>query len=187
VADGLGGSGRNSASESVRLAWPSEASGIAELQRRAWRSQPRAISDALLGSIDAVNMAKAWQAAIERPPQARCRVLVAVENGRVVGFATTLPGQDADLDDAEDGQLDELEIDPQARHRGHGSRLLNASVDTLRADGFRRAFCWISAADDARRAFLVDAGWATDGSWREIGSDEGSVRLKQVRLHTDLG
>jgi GNAT superfamily N-acetyltransferase len=187
VADALGSSGRNSASESVRLAWPSEASGIAELQRRAWSSQPPEIAEALLGSIDAISMAEAWQAAIERPPQARCRVLVAVENGRLVGFATTVPGQDADLDDADDGQLEELEIDPQAQRRGHGSRLLNASIDTLRADGFRRAVCWISAADDARRTFLVDAGWATDGSWREIGSDEGGVRLKQVRLHTDLG
>jgi L-amino acid N-acyltransferase YncA len=187
VADDLGGSGRHSASESVRLAWPTEASGIAELQRRAWRSQPPEIAEALLGSIDVVSMAEAWHAAIERPPQARCRVLVAVENGQVVGFATTVPGQDADLDSAEDGQLDELEIDPQAQHRGHGSRLLNASIDTLRADGFRRAFCWISAADEVRRTFLVDAGWATDGSWREIGSDEGSVRLKQLRLHTELG
>jgi L-amino acid N-acyltransferase YncA len=187
VADGSGSSGRHAASESVRLAWPSEASGIAEVQRRAWRCQPAEIAEALLGSIDAVSMTEAWQAAIQRPPQARCRVLVAVENGRVVGFATTVPGQDGDLDGSEDGQLDELEIDPQAQHRGHGSRILNASMETLRADGFRRAFCWISAADDARRAFLVEAGWATDGSWREIGSDEGSVRLKQVRLHTDLG
>lgn len=186
MADALGSSGRHTASESVRLAWPSEASGIAEVQRRAWRSQPPEIAEALLGSIDAPGMAAAWHAAIQRPPQARCRVLVAVENGRVVGFATTVPGQDDDLDDSEDGQLDELEIDPQAQHRGHGSRLLNASVETLRADGFRRAVCWISAVDDARRTFLVQAGWATDGSWREIGSDEGSVRLKQVRLHTDL-
>jgi GNAT superfamily N-acetyltransferase len=179
--------GSNTASESVRLAWPSEAREIADLQRRAWSTQPPGLAEALLDAIDALSMTEAWHAAIVRPPQARCRVLVAVENRRVVGFATTVPGQDADLDDAEDGQLDELEVDPQARHRGHGSRLLNASIDTLRADGFRRAFCWISTTDDVRRMFLLDAGWATDGSWREIGSDEGSVRLKQVRLHTDLG
>jgi ribosomal protein S18 acetylase RimI-like enzyme len=171
----------------VRLAWPNEARGIAELQRRAWMTQPPEIAEALLVAIDAVGMADAWHAAIVRPPEARCRVLVAVEDQAVVGFATTVPGQDADLDAAEDGQLEELEVDPQAQHRGHGSRLLNASIDTLRADGFRRAFCWISAADDTRRAFLLDAGWATDGSWREIGNDERAVRLKQVRLHTDLG
>jgi len=131
-------------------------------------------------------MAESWHAAIVRPPQARFRVLVAVENRRVVGFATTLPAQDPDLDEAIDGQLDELEVDPSAHGRGHGSRLLNASIDRLRADGFQRAVCWISAVDDARRGFLLKAGWAPDGSWREIGTEEASVRLKQVRLHTEL-
>ena len=187
VTDVSGGPSGPSATESVRLAWPSEARGIADVQRRAWAAQTVDVADALLGSIDADTMAGSWQAAIERPPQARCRVLVAIEQGRVVGFATTVPGSDPDLDPSADGQIDELEVDPSAQHRGHGSRLLNASVDTLRADGFRRAVCWISATDDVRRGFLIGAGWAADGSWREIGSDEASVRLKQVRLHTDLG
>jgi ribosomal protein S18 acetylase RimI-like enzyme len=179
------GSGR-SAPDSARLAWPAEAAAIADLQRRAWATQPHEIAEALLSSIDRAGMVESWHSAIVRPPQARCRVLVALENERVVGFATTVPGQDPDLDEAADGQLGELEVDPSAQRRGHGSRLLNASMDTLRADGFSRAVCWISAVDDARRKFLVGAGWAADGSWREIGSDEGSVRMKQVRLHTDL-
>ncbi len=176
-----------SAAESVRLAWPDEAHAIVGIQRRAWATQPPEIAEALLGSIDFADMAESWHAAIVRPPQARYRVLVAVENDRIVGFATTVPGEDPDLDEATDGQLGELEVDPAAQRRGHGSRLLNASIDTLRADGFTRAVCWISASDDARRAFLLNAGWAADGSWREIGTEEASVRLKQVRLHTDLG
>jgi ribosomal protein S18 acetylase RimI-like enzyme len=175
-----------SSPDSVRLAWPTEAAAIAGLQRRAWATQPQEIAEALLSSIDRAGMVESWHAAIVRPPQARCRVLVGLENEHVVGFATTLPGQDPDLDEASDGQLGELEVDPSAQRRGHGSRLLNAAMDTLRADGFRRAVCWIAAVDDARRRFLLGAGWAADGSWREIGSEEGSVRLKQVRLHTDL-
>ncbi len=35
--------------------------------------------------------------------------------------------------------------------------------------------------------FLTASGWAADGASREIGSDDESLRLKQVRLHTDLG
>ncbi len=35
-------------------------------------------------------------------------------------------------------------------------------------------------------SFLTAAGWAADGASREIGLDDGSVRLKQVRLQTDL-
>jgi GNAT superfamily N-acetyltransferase len=176
-----------SSAESVRLAWPAEAVAIAEVQRRSWATQPPEIAEVLLGSIDTADMAESWHAAIVRPPQARFRVLVAVENERVVGFATTVPGQDPDLDESADGQIGELEVDPSAQRRGHGSRLLNASIDTLRADGFRRAVCWISALDDPRRKFLTEAGWSADGSWREIGSDEATIRFKQVRLHTDLG
>ena len=77
-------------------------------------------------------------------------------------------------------------VDPAAQHRGHGSRLLNACADTLRADGFGRACCWVNADDDALHRFLTAAGWAADGATREIGPEDESVRLKQVRLHTNL-
>ena len=42
--------------------------------------------------------------------------------------------------------------------------------------------------DDATRAFLTAAGWAPDGAHRTLDlTGDGSVTLKQVRLHTDLG
>ena len=40
--------------------------------------------------------------------------------------------------------------------------------------------------DDALRRFLTAAGWAADGATREIGPEDESVRLKQVRLHASL-
>ena len=60
-------------------------------------------------------------------------------------------------------------------------------VDTLRADRFTRATTWLTSTDDARREFLVGSGWAADGAHRELDlHGDGSVRVKQVRLHTDL-
>jgi hypothetical protein len=56
----------------------------------------------------------------------------------------------------------------------------------LRADGFSHARWWVATQDDALRRFLTAAGWAADGSSREIGADDVAVRLRQVRLHTDL-
>ena len=44
----------------------------------------------------------------------------------------------------------------------------------------------MATTDDALRAFLTASGWSADGSSREIGSDDVDVRLRQVRLHTDL-
>jgi ribosomal protein S18 acetylase RimI-like enzyme len=129
---------------------------------------------------------RSWRSAIERPPQAAFRVLVAIDGTRVVGFATTVPSQDDDADPSLDGAIEVFTVDPAAQHRGHGSRLLNACADTLRADGFGHASCWVNADDEALRRFLTAAGWATDGATREIGPEEESVRLKQVRLHTNL-
>ena len=173
--------------DSVRLAWPAEAAAIAELQRRVWAAELAApVAEVVLADVSVEEMAQAWERAISRPPQARFRVLVAVQDGRVVGYATTVPAQDPDADEAVDGEVQEFAVDPPARHRGHGSRLLHACADTLRADGFRTARWWVGTLDDPLRHFLTEAGWAPDGSTREIGSEDEAVRLKQVRLHTDL-
>jgi GNAT superfamily N-acetyltransferase len=170
----------------VRLALPAEASGIAAVQRRVWAEGAGQVGAWMLDTMTIEEMQQLWDRALTAPPAARYRVLVALTNDRIVGFATTGPSADPDADAAADGSLEELAIDPPARLRGHGSRLLNAAVDTLRADGFRYGRCWVATKDDDVRRFLTGAGWAADGATREIGTDDAAVRLKQVRLHTDL-
>lgn len=173
--------------DSVRLALPAEAAAIAALQRRSWSAAPGPQVTAVLDEVSLEEMTTAWHRAVTRPPLARCRVLVALSaaGGAPVGFAATVPSDDADAGPA-DGAVDEFAVEPAARHRGHGSRLLHACVDTLRADGFTRARWWLNADDDEVRGFLLAAGWAADGAWREIGSPDGRLRLKQVRMHTDI-
>ena len=172
---------------SVRLAWPDESSSIAELQRRSWAVQwPAELAEVMLASVSLADMIDAWRIAIERPPEAAFRVLIATDGERVVGFATTMPSQDDDADRARDGAIDAFVVDPVAQHQGHGSRLLNACADTLRADGFVGASCWVNADDETFRLFLIAAGWALDGATREIGPEDESVRLKELRLHTNL-
>lgn len=173
--------------DSVRLALPAESWEIAAVQRRVWAAAGDPASRALLTGLDLETAASAWHTAITRPPEARYRVLVAVSQGQVVGLATTLPSPDPDADAGADGAIDELAVDPAARQRGHGSRLVHACVDTLRADGFVRIRHWLRSDDDSRRRFLSEAGWAPDGAHREIGSDDDAVRVKQVRLHTAIG
>jgi ribosomal protein S18 acetylase RimI-like enzyme len=172
---------------SVRLARAAEASSLAELQRRSWATQwPADLAELMLSSVSLAEMVESWRTAIERPPEAKFRVLVATDGTRVVGFATTMPCQDDDADQGKEGAIEVFVVDPPAQHQGHGSRLLNACADTLRADGFVRASCWVNAADDKLRRFLTAAGWAADGATREIGSEDESVRLRQVRFHTSL-
>jgi GNAT superfamily N-acetyltransferase len=172
---------------SVRVAWADDAPAIAELQLRTWRAVYAGLvpTDALPTDVDAA--AAAWRASLARPSDARNRVLVALERNRVVGFAITSPAADPDCDPIADAELAEFTVDPAERGRGHGSRLLQAAVDTMRADHFTRAVSWVVASDDALRAFLTGAGWAPDTAHRELDLDgTGSTRVKQVRLHTRL-
>ncbi|HEU5035898.1 MAG TPA: GNAT family N-acetyltransferase [Nocardioides sp.] len=172
---------------SVRVAWADDARAIAELQLRTWRTTYADLlpAEALPEDVDAA--AAAWHAALSRPRDARNRVLVALERNRVVGFAITSPAADPDCDPVADAELAELTVDPDERGRGHGSRLLQAAVDTLVADRFSRAVLWAIATDDALRAFLTEAGWAPDQAHRELDLDgTGTTRVKQIRLHTAL-
>jgi GNAT superfamily N-acetyltransferase len=78
-------------------------------------------------------------------------------------------------------------VDPDALGSGHGSRLLTAVVDTMRADGFSHARVWLVVGDDALRGFLESAGWAADGAHRELDlTGDGNATLRQHRVHTDL-
>jgi len=175
---------------SVRVAWADDAPAIARVQLRAWPSLYGDLvpAEAIPSGPEAEEGATAaWAASLQKPGDARNRVLVALERNRVCGFAITGPAGDPDCDPVGDAELRELTIDPGERGHGHGSRLLQAAADTMVADRFTRAVTWAPATDDALRSFLTDAGWAADGAHRELQVDEsGDVRLKQVRLHTSL-
>ncbi len=175
------------ADRSVRVAWADDAPAIGQVQARAWqRSYADVLPPAALAEVDADGFAGIWRQAISRPPSARHRVLVALEGNTVVGFAATAPSEDPDAE-PDDGEVVAIHVDPDALGAGHGSRLVAAVVDTLRADQFARARTWLIVGDDAVRGFLETAGWAADGAHRELDlTGDGTARLRQIRLHTDL-
>jgi GNAT superfamily N-acetyltransferase len=173
---------------SVRVGWADDALGIAEVQVRAWRREHAGVlPEEVLASLDPQRFAAAWQTSMNAPQDARNRVLVALERNAVRGFAVTGPAADPDVDPISVGEVSELTVDPDHTRQGHGSRLLQACADTMRADRFSTALLWLNSADDVRRAFVTSAGWDADGAHRELDlHGDGSVRVKQVRLHTDL-
>lgn len=171
---------------SVRIAWADDAPAIAGLQARVWTME----YGEQLGEqahLDPEATAAAWHTSLTRSQDARNRVLVALERNRVVGFAVTIPAADPDCDPLEVGEVVEFIIDPDQRHLGHGSRLLQAAVDTLVADNFTRAVSWVRSTNDELRGFFIEAGWATDGAHRELDLDgTGATTLKQLRLHSSI-
>lgn len=173
--------------DTVRLALAAESAQLAAVQRRCWEADlPTELAGAAL-AVPVEDAERAWASAIDRPPLATFRVLAAIgERGAVCGFAAVGPSPDPDADPATDALIAEFAIDPGLRRRGHGSRLLNAVMDTLRADRFTRATWWVSSTADELRAFVTSSGWAPDGANRQVGVDE-RTHFKEIRLHTSLG
>lgn len=169
---------------SARLAWPDDAAAIVRVQLASWRENDL-VPLAELGAIDATELTERWVATISTPKDARMRVLVALERADLRGFALVHPSYDPDSDQVADGEVGEFVVAPAHRRAGHGSRLLQAAMDTLAADRFTRAVWWVNATDDVLRAFVTESGWQTDGAHRELGSATGAT-VKQVRLHTSL-
>jgi len=178
-------SGSPSADVSARLAWPDDAATIAALQHAHWRrTYGDTVDPAELAALDEAVMTERWAQIVAAPRDARMRVLVALERATMRGFALVHPCHDPDADQVADAEVGEFVVDESHRREGHGSRLLHACVDTVRADGFTRAVWWVSTGDDVLRAWLQDAGWAPDGAHREFAGATGP--LKQIRLHTSL-
>ncbi|GAA1887313.1 GNAT family N-acetyltransferase [Actinomadura bangladeshensis] len=173
----------------VRPARRADAAAVAGIQVRAWRHGYRDLLPA--GVLDEVTAPDAvetwrdrWAEAAAAPPTPRHRLLVAVASDLVVGFAAHGPAEDADLDAAATAELITLLVDPLHARAGHGSRLLAATVDLLREDGFTTLISWVFEGDEVTRTFLGSAGWAPDGTARTLDMGEP---VRQIRLHTDIG
>jgi len=179
---------RPAADASVRIAWAADAEAIAHLQVKAWRrTYADILPKELLAALDEQAFADQWRQSLATPADARNRCLLGLAAGTPVACAATEPSDDPDSDPIRDGAISAFHVDPDATGLGHGSRLLHACIDTLRADGFTRAVMWLFSTDDPMRRFLTESGWAPDGAHRELDlHGDGAVRVKQVRLHCSI-
>ncbi|WP_431904937.1 N-acetyltransferase family protein [Micromonospora carbonacea] len=177
----------------VRPARPEDAGEIARIQLATWRvAYRRILPRHVLDNLDEEYLARRWSAAVQEPPSGAHRVLVAVEQAEqsyLVGFAASGPPDAESLAPNEPAEalgsgvvaVTDLLVEPRWGRRGHGSRLLAASVDLWRSDGFGRAVAWAFDADAATRKFLTGAGWEPDGAARALDVDD--MLVNQLRLH----
>jgi GNAT superfamily N-acetyltransferase len=165
---------------SVRPARPEDAERVARVQLSTWRTAYADLLPAQALDVPEVQAAALWLGAVESPPTPTHRLLVAMERDDLVGFATSGPADDA----AGAVELLTLLVEPRWGRRGHASRLVAASVESWRADGFATAVTWAWERDPATRSFLTGSGWEPDGAAR--GLDTGPRVERQLRFHTDL-
>ena len=172
---------------SVRAAVPSDAADVARVQEAAWRAS-ETLPGVVLEGWDPAAATASWSAAISAPPTPAHGVVVAVDDGRVVGFAAFGPAELApDERPHEAGPSTELAlllVEPRWGRRGHGSRLLAAVADLARATGAARLRSWVAEPDTVTAGFLESAGWDRDGWVRTL--DAGGTPLREAGWHTLL-
>ena len=169
---------------SVRPARPEDAERVARVQLSTWRTAYADLLPAEALDVPEVQAAALWLGAVESPPSREHRLMVALEKAELVGFAASGPAADEGLDPATADELVTLLVEPRWGRRGHGSRLVAASVEHWRGAGFSTAVAWAWERDPATRSFLVGSGWEPDGTVR--GLDTGARVERQLRFHTDL-
>ena len=174
---------------SVRPAVPADAGDVARVQETAWRAMAAAaLPAAVLDSWDTAAATESWRAAITSPPTPGHGVLVAVDDGQVIGFAAYGPAEVGREDRPHPAgpttEIAVLLVEPRWGRRGHGSRLLAAVADLTRSTGTARLQTWVADADAVTGRFLESAGWDRDGWVRTL--DAGGTPLREVRWHALL-
>jgi len=178
------------ADASVRTARHTDAPAVGLVQDAVFRAAyARVLPDEAMAEFDPQRFAATWRHALSDPPSPLHRLLVACAGEQVVGFAALGPAHDTDPAVPERaGEVYVMGVHPDARRSGHGSRLLNASADTLRAAGDHRALVtWALADDDGVRGFCSAGGLEPDGAWRERVVDADGRVVREVRLLAQLG
>jgi GNAT superfamily N-acetyltransferase len=185
---------------SVRPAAAGDVPEIARVQVATWAAAYADVLPAAVLAAATRQRAEAeWSAAVTAPPSAAHRVLVAFEQEQLVGFAAfgpavpdetvpdeTVSGGTAPAAGAAPAgaEMYALLVEPRWGRRGHGSRLLAATVDTLRQSTVDTLVAWVLDADVASTRFYTGAGWEPDGYVRSLVGDGRTVR--EARWHVSL-
>lgn len=176
------------ADASVRTGRVNDAPAVGLVQATVWRETfADSFPPEVLETFEGPAFASVWRRSLQQPPTALHRLLVACAGDQVVGFVAIGPAEVTDETISEtDGEILVLGVHPDARRDGHGSRLLNAAADTLRAGDRTAVLTWLPADDERARAFTDAAGLTPDGAWRERVVGPAGETVREVRVRAEL-
>jgi ribosomal protein S18 acetylase RimI-like enzyme len=170
----------------VRAATVDDAPALGRVHVRAWQAAYRGqMPDEYLDGLSETERAAGWERGLSRSRE-RDPVLVAEEDGEVVGFVAIGPNRDGDADgDATGtGEVYAVNVDPDRWGQGAGRALLDAACHGLRGLGFARAVLWVLPDNARARRFYEAAGWRSDGVGRT--QEVLGVHVDEVRYSCEL-
>jgi len=172
---------------SIRRAQPADAPAIAAVHVRSWQAAYRGLLPAdYLNGLDPAQRTARWEATLRGLDWPGRGVLVAEQDGQVVGFAGFSPTRDADLDPLATGEVATIYLLPQAWRQGHGRGLMAGALASLGEAGFREAALWVLDTNQRARRFYEAGGWRPDGAAKLEERPEAGLTLSEVRYRCRL-
>jgi L-amino acid N-acyltransferase YncA len=114
--------------------------------------------------------------------EARVRILVAEEDGGLLGHTTFGTSRDADAA-PEIGEVRSFFVSPTAWRRAIGTALMSHALEGLVELGFGQATVWSFADNDRANAFYERHGFSRDGATR---TEEVWANIPEVRYRRTL-
>jgi ribosomal protein S18 acetylase RimI-like enzyme len=165
----------------IRAAAAADAMAVARVHVRSWQAAYRnLLPDEYLDQLRPEDRAQRYDFATA--DRAKPQTMVALEDGLIRGFATTMPSRDSDLPDY--GELCALYVDPECWGHGLGKALVSAASEQLAAQGFENALLWVLAGNVRADRFYRGDQWTPDGAQRT--DTVWGVKVEEVRYRRKL-
>ena len=176
----------------IRQALVADAEAIGAVHVAAARAAYRGMMpDDYLDAQDAATRSERWRQALVAgggrgvavTPEAQVVLLVAEDDeGKIVGIAAV--GPDRAEADSVLGELQMINVSPEAWGRGVAKLLLVGAEHELREMGFQEAVLWVLDSNARARRFYEREGWSADGVVKK--EERPGFVLRQVRYRRRL-
>lgn len=182
----------DAAAVDIRPATAADAQAIAEISVHGWQTAYRGIlPDDFLAGLSVGPREVAWRMRLEHDTDAGSPAWIAQRNGRPIGFLSSGPPRDKDLQRRaraagrrSAGSTTTIEVyavyvDPASWRSGAGRALLTTAVDYWRARDVTRLVLWVLEGNAGGRAFYEAMGWRPDGTRQVV--ELGGFTAPEVR------
>jgi ribosomal protein S18 acetylase RimI-like enzyme len=167
---------------SVRTAVLADAADIAGVHVRAWQTAYAGLlEDGILARLSIEQRTVQWRERLPaEPPRTYC---VALLDGVVVGFCTTLePSRDPDATPGT-AEIISLNVDPSAWGSGAGQSLIDEALLRLASGGWTAVSLWVLDGNARAIRFYERNGFAFDGA---VKLDHW-LNCRDLRMRRKLG
>ena len=151
--------------------------GIAEVHVRSWQAAYQGqVPDSYLEGLSVAKRELAWTEILKDQMRG---VLVAEDEGRIVGFSSFGPVRDKEKNRLLTGGIYSIYVLEEFWNLGIGRTLMENSLTALERDGFGSVKVWVLETNQRARSFYEKFGFKTDGVRRTEKRED--FELREIR------